>query len=105
RIWRAMPKVVVSRSLDAVDGPNVRLLRGDGVEAVRRVAAETDGEVAVSGATLAASLLRAGLVDELRPYIHPVAIGAGTPYLPPELPRLDLELVDSHEFATGVTWR
>jgi dihydrofolate reductase len=105
KIWQASSKVVVSRSLEAVDGPNVRLVRGDGVDEVRRLAAETDGEVAVGGATLAASLIRADLVDELRLYTHPVAIGAGKPYLPPGMPRRSLELVETHEFATGDTYR
>jgi dihydrofolate reductase len=105
KIWQAMPKVVVSRSLKTVEGPNVRLFREDGVEVVRRLAAEHDGEVAVGGATLAASLIRADLVDEYRLFTHPVAIGAGTPYLPPGTPRQSLELVDSHDFGTGVTYR
>ena len=47
----------------------------------------------------------AGLVDELRLYTHPVAIGAGKPYLPSGTPRQSLELVDTHDFATGVTYR
>jgi riboflavin biosynthesis pyrimidine reductase len=80
-------------------------MREDGVDAVRRLAAETDGEVAVSGATLAGSLIRAGLVDEFRLFTNPVAIGAGTPYLPPGAPRRSLELVDSRDFASGVTYR
>jgi dihydrofolate reductase len=105
KIWQASPKVVVSRSLETVEGPNVRLIRGDGVDEVRRLAAETDGEVSVGGATLAASLIRAGLVDELRLYTHPIAIGAGKPYLPQGTPRQSLELVETHDFATGVTYR
>jgi dihydrofolate reductase len=105
KIWQAMPKVVVSRSMESVDGPNVRLVREDGVEAVRRLAAETDGEVAVSGATLAGSLIRAGLVDEFRLFTNPVAIGAGTPFLPPGASLRSLELVDSRDFASGVTFR
>ena len=86
KIWQASPKVVVSRTLETVEGPNVRLVHGDGVDEVRRLAAETDGEISVGGATLAASLIRAGLVDEFRLYTHPVAIGAGKPYLPPGRP-------------------
>jgi dihydrofolate reductase len=99
-----MPKVVVSRSLETVDGPNVRLVRGDGVAEVRRLAAETDGEIGVGGATLAASLIREDLVDEYRLFTNPVAIGAGTPYLPPGTGRLELELIDSREFGSGVTY-
>jgi dihydrofolate reductase len=104
KIWQAMPKVVVSRSLETVDGPNVRLVRGDGVAEVRRLAAETDGEIGVGGATLAASLIREDLVDEYRLFTNPVAIGAGTPYLPPGTGRRELERIDSREFASGVTY-
>jgi dihydrofolate reductase len=105
RIWQAMPKVVVSRSLETVDGPNVRLVRGDGVDEVRRLAREIDGEVGVGGATLAASLIREDLVDEFRLFTNPVAIGAGTPYLPPGTGRRELELIDSRDFAAGVAYR
>ena len=105
KIWQATPKVVVSRGLETVEGPNVRLVRGDGVAEVRRLVGETDGDIAVGGATLAASLIRADLVDEYRLYTHPVAIGSGKPYLPADMPRRSLELVGSHDFATGVTYR
>jgi dihydrofolate reductase len=105
RIWQAMPKVVVSRSLESIEGPNVRLVRGDGVEEARRLAAATDGDVGVSGATLAGSLIREDLIDEYRLFTNPVAIGAGTPYLPPGVARRELELVDSRDFAAGVTYR
>mgnify|MGYP002139723929 CR=1 FL=1 len=53
RIWRAMPKVVFSRTLDSVDW-NARLERGDPVEVVTKLKAETDGNLEVAGATLAA---------------------------------------------------
>jgi dihydrofolate reductase len=105
RIWQAEPKVVVSRTLETAEGPNVRLVHGDGVDEVRRLAAEIDGEISVGGATLAASLIRADLVDEYRLYTHPVAIGAGKPYLPAGAPLPSLKLVGSHDFATGVTYR
>jgi len=105
KIWQAKPKVVVSRGLEAVEGPNVSLVRGDAVDEVRRLAGETDGEVAVGGATLAGSLVREDLVDEYRLYTNPVALGAGKPYLPAGVERRVLELVDSRDFASGVTYR
>src|SRR3954451_4623762 len=42
RLWRAMPKVVFSKTLDSV-GWNSRLERGDVVEVATRLKAETDG--------------------------------------------------------------
>jgi dihydrofolate reductase len=77
KIWQAMPKVVVSHSLENVEGPNVRLVRGDGVGEVRRLASETDGEIGVGGATLAASLVREDLVDEFRLFTNRSRSGRG----------------------------
>ena len=79
RIWRDMPKVVFSRTLDSVDW-NSRLERGDPVEVVRTLKAETDGNLEVAGATLAAPIVRAGLVDEYRIVLAPTAVG-GAPVL------------------------
>ena len=52
-IWRDMPKVVFSHTLESVDW-NARLERGDPVEVVTKLKAETDGQMEVAGATLAA---------------------------------------------------
>jgi dihydrofolate reductase len=78
-LWQATPKAVVSTTLsEAPEG--VTLIRDDPVEAVRRLKAETPGEIDVSGAGLAASLGAAGLIDEYRLYVQPVVLGTGKPY-------------------------
>lgn len=78
-LWRETPKVVVSSTLtESPEG--VTLVRSDAVGAVRALKAEVDGDIEVSGATLAASLGAAGLVDEYRLYVQPVVLGSGTPY-------------------------
>src|SRR4051794_18575999 len=75
RIWKATPRVVFSTTLDAVCEP-ARLVRDEAVEEVARLKREDgDGDLAVGGAGLAASLVRAGLVDELRPFVYPVVLG------------------------------
>jgi dihydrofolate reductase len=99
-IWRAMPKVVFSQTLDAV-GWNSRLERGDPVEVVRRLKAETDGQLTVAGATLAAPIVRAGLVDEFRLVIAPTAVGGGTPFFPPLPSRISLRLTENRTFPGG----
>jgi dihydrofolate reductase len=103
RIWQTHPKVVVSRSLGTISAPNTRLVAGDAVEEVARLAGEAGDDIAVGGATIAASLLRANLVDEIRMFVHPVAIGAGTRFLPPGW-RRELTLLDERSFATGVRY-
>jgi dihydrofolate reductase len=102
-IWRAMPKIVFSKTLTSVEGSNTRLETGDAVETARTLRAETDGEIAVGGAGLAAELIQAGLVDEYRLFVYPVILGAGTPYFPPLDEKIDLELVEARDFGSRVT--
>ena len=100
RLWRQLPKVVFSSTLEEV-GWNSRLERGDVVEVTRRLKAETDGRLEVGGATLAAPLVRAGLVDEFQVVVTPAAVGGGTPFFPPLERRLALDLVETRAFPSG----
>lgn len=100
RLWRAMPKVVFSKTLESVDW-NSRLERGDVVEVARKLKAETDGVLDVAGATLASSLVKAGLVDEFMVVVTPVAVGGGTPFFPTLNEWIKLELVENRTFPSG----
>jgi len=79
RAWQETPKIVFSTTLREV-GPNARLVKGDVEATARSLKSETDGEICVSGAELAAHLARAGLIDEYRLYAHPIVLGGGKPY-------------------------
>lgn len=87
--WRGQPKWVVSRSLKAV-GPNATLVADDVEAVVRGLKARLDGEIAVGGPVLAASLTDLGLIDEYRLYLHPVVLGAGAPFFARPRPPLRL---------------
>lgn len=103
RAWLATPKIVFSSTLESVDW-NSRLVRGNPVDALPRLRAEFDGELSVAGPTLASAFVKAGLVDEFRPVVHPVILGAGTPFFPPLEQPLSLRLMDSHRFASGACY-
>jgi len=98
--WRSQPKWVVSRSLKSV-GPNATLVEGDIGAAIRRLKAQLDGVIEVSGPELAGSLTELGLVDEYRLYIHPFVLGGGKPFFAG--PRPPLRLVASDRFGRDVT--
>jgi dihydrofolate reductase len=100
RIWKPMPKVVFSTSLPAV-GHNARLVRGDVAEVLADVRREFDGDIDVGGANLAGQFVRRGLVDEYRLVIHPVVLGAGTPFWPELDAPLRLRLTDTRTFDSG----
>jgi dihydrofolate reductase len=100
RIWRETPKVVYSRTLDAV-GDNATLVRDVVPDEVRELAAQATGDLSLGGAELVAVFQEHGLVDEYWLYVHPVVIGAGRPLFARGR-HLDLDLVETHAFGNGV---
>ena len=73
----AMPKYVASRSLDDVTW-NATLLGPDIVTAIQDLKAQPGKDLIKYGTSrLDATLLGAGLVDELRAWIMPVVVGSG----------------------------
>ena len=97
RLWQALPKVVFSRTLEEVEG-NSRLVRDGAVEEVVRLKQESEEDLEVGGAGLAAPLIEAGLVDEFHLFVAPVVLGGGTPYFPALEERIALELVETRNF-------
>lgn len=70
---------------------------------MRRLREEIDGEILVAGSgTLVHSLLRHGLVDELRLMIFPVILGSGARVFPDSPDLIALDLVDARRFDSGV---
>ena len=96
----AMPKIVFSTSLERVEH-NSRLVQGDVASVLADVRREFDGDLGVGGPNLAAQFVRRGLVDEYRLVIHPVVLGAGTPFWPGLEAPLPLRLVEQRTFDSG----
>jgi len=103
-LWRALPKVVFSTTLQAVQG-NARLASGGLAEEIERLRAEPgEGDIAIGGATLAAEAAALGLIDEYRLRVYPVLVGGGSPFFPQKEQRADLELVETRTFRSGVVF-
>ncbi len=100
RIWKAMPKTVFSRSLDAVAW-NSRLFSGDALEEVARLKREPGKSMGIGGTVLATSLARVGLIDEFRFYVMPTLVGSGTPIFKALGRHIDLTTVEVHRFDSG----
>lgn len=104
RLWKPAEKLVVSHSLSEADMlAGARLFGGDIVEEVRRLKQQPGKQITVSGATLASTLVDAGLVDEIQPFIVPAVLGGGTPFLSASSASR-YQLVDSRRFANGMTF-
>ena len=95
--------MVFSRTLEQVEG-NARLVTDDAVAEVARLKEQPGRDLAVGGAGLASTFVRAGLVDEYRLFVNPVVLGGGTPYLPALDARIDLKLAETRTFGSRVVY-
>jgi dihydrofolate reductase len=103
-IWQALPRIVFSTTLDAVEGGARLATNGIADEVAALRAQPGEGDIGVGGAGLAADFIRLGLVDEYQLFVSPVVLGGGTPFFPPLDERLELELVESRTFASRVQY-
>jgi dihydrofolate reductase len=103
-IWRDTEKIVFSTTLGGVEGTNIRLADADPAEQLARVREGSGGDVAVGGAGLASTFIRLGLVDEFRPFVHPIVVGGGTPFIPALEAPLGLTLLETRTFGSGVVY-
>jgi dihydrofolate reductase len=89
-------KVVFSHTLQQADWPNTRICNGDLVEEIRRM--KGDGGLplrTIGSMSLAAQLVRAGLVDRLRLMTFPLIAGpSGREGAFADMVSTDLELLD-----------
>lgn len=92
-----------SRTLGRVEW-NSRLVRADAAAEVARLKARPGFDMDVGGPTTASALMRLGLIDEYRLFVHPVVLGAGTSFFPALEDRIGLELLETRTFGSGVVY-
>jgi dihydrofolate reductase len=92
----AMPKVVVSTTLEDPEWSNTTVLRS--VEAVNGLKAQYEGDILLAGsARLAQSLLALDLVDELHLMVFPVVLGTGKKLFADGADRRAFDLVETEQ--------
>jgi dihydrofolate reductase len=102
-IWKAIPKIVFSNSLEKVEG-NATLARDGVAEEVAKLKGQPGKDLAVGGAGLACTCMKLGLIDEYRLFVSPVVLGGGTPYFPALDERINMELVETRTFGSRVVY-
>lgn len=99
----AIPKLVVSRTLERADWNNTTLIRNDVAGAIRAEKQKPGGDLMVFGSPrLVHVMARLELVDEYLIYLNPVTLGGGTPLFEPGQPATPLKLLESKSFDAGV---
>jgi len=103
RIWKDMPKIVFSKTLEKVEG-NAKLVKDGVADEVAKLKEQPGKDLAVGGAGLASTLIGSNLIDEYRLFVSPVMLGGGTPYFPALDERIKLELVETQTFGSRVVY-
>ena len=102
-IWQNMPKIIFSNTLEQVRG-NARLFQGDIAAEIGKLKQQSGKDMEVGGPTLAATFIRLGLIDEFGLFVHPVVLGSGIPLFPALDDPLNLRLVETRPFQSGVVY-
>ncbi|HMJ72629.1 MAG TPA: dihydrofolate reductase family protein [Solirubrobacterales bacterium] len=99
----AMPKYVVSSTLQEASWSNSTVLSGDVAEEVAKLKREVDGVILVAGsAQLVQALIEHDLVDELRLMVFPVLLGPGKRLFGEVTEKKPLRLVSSQGLGDGI---
>ena len=101
--FNALPKYVVSSTLESPEWSNTTVLRGDVVTEVTALKARYDRDIVVHGSPqLVQTLVEHDLVDELRLMIYPVVVGAGKRLFDTTTETKLLELVTARTVGDGI---
>jgi dihydrofolate reductase len=96
-------KFVVSTTLQEVGWNNSTLIKDGVAEEIATLKRQPGKDITIIGsAALVRSLLRMGLLNELRLMVHPVVLGGGKRLFEDDGEMKSFDLVDSKTFGSGV---
>jgi dihydrofolate reductase len=98
----AIPKVVFSRTLQKAEWNNTRIATTDIVEEVASLKLRSAGNISLGGISISQQFMKLGLIDEYWLVVHPVVAGKGKRLFDGLNEKIDLKLVDTRVFGSGV---
>lgn len=99
-----IPKIVFSKTLETADNwAETTIAGGDTVEEITRLKAQPGKDLVAAGGTeFSQSLLKLGVVDEIRLWVLPAITGKGAPLVPELDEAVRLRLVKCTPFPLGI---
>lgn len=98
----ALPKVVVSRTLDHVAWRNTTLVKGDLLATARSMKQESGNAITILGSgTIVAQLAQAGLIDAYQIIVIPIVLGGGRTLFDGIPDRFNVHLTTTRTFGNG----
>ena len=99
----ALPKYVVSTTLEAAEWNNSTIIKANVAEEVSKLKEQPGQDILMYGsADLMHTLMQHDLIDEYRLWVHPVVVGSGERLFREEGATKALRLVNATTFSSGV---
>jgi dihydrofolate reductase len=96
------PKVVFSKTLEKAEWKNSRIVRDNIAEEVAKLKKRPKDMVIFGGAGIVSTFMELDLIDEYRIKVHPVVLGSGKPLWQGAKSRMNLKLLKSMTYCSGV---
>ncbi len=100
--FNAIQKIVFSRTLQKAAWNNTRLVTEDMVDEVIRLKRQPGKDISLGGIGISQEFMRRGLIDEYWLAVQPVVVGNGRKLFDHLDERINLKLVDTKVFKSGV---
>lgn len=101
--YNNVEKVVLSRTMKNAEQTKTRFIGENVSEKIKQLKQKTGKNIIMFGSPgTVRYLIKENLVDEFWLFINPIILGEGIPYLQDIESRIDLQLVSSHCFSSGV---
>lgn len=95
-------KIVFSTTLNKADWEHTRLVKSDAAGEIQRLKQLPGKDMVIFGSSdLGASLIEAGLIDEIHIIVNPILLGSGKPLFKGIHRRISLELKSAKVFKSG----
>lgn len=100
----AMPKYVVSATLQTADWTNSHIIRDNVIEEINKLRQRPGGDLLLAGSgALFDTLMQADLIDEYRLMLYPVILGTGLRLFKEGIAKKPLRLTSTRPLSKGVT--
>ncbi len=98
-----LPKMVFSRTLDKADWKNTRLVKEMAKDQILEMKQQPGKDMAIFGSgSIVSAFTQWGLIDDYRLLVNPVILGRGKPLFKDITDRINLSLLETRTFDSGV---
>ena len=101
--YNSVKKIIVSDTMKDTILPNTKIIHKDFPGEIKKIKSTTGKDIIMFGSpSLSHSLMAENLIDEYWLLVNPIILGKGIPLFKPNETKINLNLLTSNTFASGV---